>query len=174
MLNFLSRRTMKGEKATASTTLASYLSIGSAARIIVRLFQFVMGLVVMGLYAQDLDKARKAGKYADPKWVYAVFCGAFGAFFSLVFMLPLVKSWMFFGIDFLVFFFYMVLFGIFGKMYIKEDPEGNKGIIRMKHAVWVDLTNMLLWIGTTIYGSFVFWKARKARTLHTGRAPSHV
>ncbi|KAF2714436.1 hypothetical protein K504DRAFT_366941 [Pleomassaria siparia CBS 279.74] len=174
MLNFLSRRTMKGEKVGLSTNLKASLSIGSVVLILIRLFQFVMGLVVIGLYAQDLDKARKAHKYTDSKWVYAVFCGAFGALMSLIFMMPLIKSWMFFAADVLAFFFYMVLFGIFGKMYIKEDAEGDKGIIRMKNAVWVDLTNMVLWIGTAIYGAFVFWKARKARTTFTSRASAHA
>ncbi|KAF2795165.1 hypothetical protein K505DRAFT_17550 [Melanomma pulvis-pyrius CBS 109.77] len=174
MLNFLSRRSMRSEKANVKTSLTSNFSIGSAARILIRIFQFIMGIVVIGLYAQDLDKARKAGKYVDSKWVYAVFCGSFGALMSLVFMMPLIKSWMFFGVDFLAFFFYMVLFGIFGKMYIKENPEGNKGIIRMKNAVWIDLVNMLLWIGTAIYGAFVFWKARTARTTFTSRASEHA
>jgi len=173
MLDF-SRRTMKGEKASVQASFTRNLSIGSAARITIRLFQFVMGIVVIGLYAQDLDRARKAGKYADPKWVYAVFCGSFGSFMSLVFMLPLIKSWMFFGVDFLAFFFYMVLFGIFGKMYIKENPEGNGGITRMKNAVWIDLVNMLLWFGTGVYGAFVFWKSRNARTTFTGRASEHA
>lgn len=36
---------------------------------VLHFFQFVMGLVVIGLYGTDLDNARKAGKYADGKWV---------------------------------------------------------------------------------------------------------
>jgi hypothetical protein len=174
MLNFLSRRTMKGEKVGLQTSLTNNFSIGGAALLLIRLFQFVMGIVVIGLYAQDLDRAHKAGKYADPKWVYATFCGSFGAFMALVFMMPFVKSFIFFGVDVLVFFFYLVLFGIFGKMYIKENAEGNKGIIRMKNAVWVDLANMILWLGTALYGAFVFWKARTSRTSFTGRAPQHA
>jgi hypothetical protein len=54
-------------------------------------------------------------------------------------------------------------------MYIKEDPEGDSGISRMKHAVWVDLVNMLLWLITALYGTFVFFFHRR-KTLHTGRA----
>jgi hypothetical protein len=38
---------------------------------VLHFFQFVMGLVVIGLYGVDLDNARKAGKYTDGKWVYA-------------------------------------------------------------------------------------------------------
>jgi hypothetical protein len=174
MLNFLSRRTMKGEKVGLKANLTSSFSIGAAARILIRLFQFIMGIVVIGLYAQDLDRARKAGKYVDAKWAYAVFCGSFGAFMALVFMMPFIKSFIFFAVDVLAFFFYLVLFGIFGKMYIKENPEGNKGIIRMKNAVWIDLVNMILWLGTAVYGAFVFWKERTSRTSFTGRAPQHA
>ena len=32
-------------------------------------FQFVLALVVCGLYGVDLDRARKAGVYSDGKWV---------------------------------------------------------------------------------------------------------
>ncbi|KAF1840188.1 uncharacterized protein K460DRAFT_381049 [Cucurbitaria berberidis CBS 394.84] len=173
-LNFLSRRSMKGEKATFGTSFWSNFTITGALRILLRLFQFVLGLTVIGLYAVDLSNARKAGKYVDSKWVWAVVCGTLGAVISLVFMLPLIKAWFFFYVDSFVFLCYLVAFGIFGKMYIKENPEGNKGIIRMKNAVWVLLTNMLLWFLTAVLGAVVFWRSRKARTTHTGRAGQHV
>lgn len=64
----------------------------------------------------------------------------------------------------------MALFGTFGKMYINENPEGDAGITRMKHAVWVDLVNMLLWFMTAVYGTVIFFMHRSGRTLHTGRA----
>jgi hypothetical protein len=63
----------------------------------------------------------------------------------------------------------MALFGVFGKMYISEDAEGNSGITRMKHAVWVDLVNMLLWFMTAVYGAVVFVMYRRGRNLPTGR-----
>jgi len=172
-LNFLKNRG-KGEKATLGTTFWSHISIGSAARILLRIFQFVMGLVVIGMYAQDLDKARKAGVYMDSKWVWAVVCGSLGSITALVFMLPLVKAWFFFYVDAFIFLCYLVAFGIFGKMYIPENPEGNAGIQRMKNGVWVLLTNMLLWLMTAGYGAVVFWKTRKARTTLTGRGAQHV
>jgi len=62
------------------------------------------------------------------------------------------------------------VFGIFGKMYIKEDPEGDAGIKRMKAGVWVDLTNMLLWLIAALVKLFWFLKARSSRTTFTGRA----
>jgi ABC-type branched-subunit amino acid transport system permease subunit len=133
-----------------------------------------MGITVIGLYAVDLDNARKQHKYVDSKWVWAVVCGTLGALVSLLFMLPLIKSWFFFYVDAFVFVCYLVAFGIFGSMFISEDPEGNKGIVRMKNGVWVLLTNMLLWFITAVIGAVLFWRARKARTTHTGRAGMHV
>ncbi|KAF2264162.1 hypothetical protein CC78DRAFT_553644 [Lojkania enalia] len=159
-----------GEKPAQSSSI----NIGTILRLTLRLFQFVMGIVVIGLYAQDLKAARDQGKYVDSKWVWATFVGALSSFLAVVFSLPLIKSWWFFWIDALVWFFWLVVFGIFGKMYIKEDPEGNKGIIRMKRAVWIDLVNLFLWLISACYGAFIFWKARKARSQYTGRAQEHV
>ncbi|KAH8699456.1 hypothetical protein GQ44DRAFT_67963 [Phaeosphaeriaceae sp. PMI808] len=173
-LKFLSRGTLKGEKATMGTSFWSNFTVGAALRIFLRFFQFVLGITVIGLYAIDLDRARRQGKYIDSKWVWAVVCGTLGAVMSLVFMLPLVKAWFFFYVDGFVLLCYLVAFGIFGKMYIPENAEGNKGIVRMKNAVWVLLTNMLLWFVTAVYGAVVFWKTRKARTTHTGRGSQHV
>jgi hypothetical protein len=173
-LSFLSRGSLKGEKATLGTSFRSNFSIGALLRILARFFQFVLGITVIGLYAIDLDRARKAHVYTDSKWVWAVVCGTLGALTSLIFMLPLVKAWFFFYVDTFVWLCYLIAFGIFGKMYIPENAEGNAGIKRMKNAVWVLLTNMLLWFLTAVYGAVVFWKTRKARTSLTGRGQQHV
>ena len=65
---------------------------------------------------------------------------------------------------------WVAVFGIFGKMYIHEDPEGDSGVRRMKNAVWVDLINMLLWLVSALVGAFLFFKNKGHRSLHTGRA----
>ena len=63
------------------------------------------------------------------------------------------------------------VFGIFGKLYIPAHPTPKQsGQRRMKNAVWVDLTNMLLWLVTAIWGTIEFFRHRGGRTLHTGRA----
>ncbi|KAF2660317.1 hypothetical protein K491DRAFT_589250 [Lophiostoma macrostomum CBS 122681] len=174
MLKFLNRGSMKGEKATAGNSFIRGASAASYARLTMRLFQFVMGIVVIGLYATDLHNAHKVHKYTDHKWAYATFCGAASAIAAVTFMLPFVKAWLFFGVDALIWFFYVVAFGIFGKMYIKEDAEGDKGVVRMKHAAWIDMVNMILWFITACYGGFIFLKYRKARTTLTGRGEEHV
>lgn len=65
---------------------------------------------------------------------------------------------------------WVAVFGVFGKMYLNEDPEGNPGIQRMKNAVWVDLTNVILWFITACLGAILFFRSRGKKTLHTGRA----
>lgn len=37
--------------------------------LVFRFLQLVFGVAVIGLYAQDLNKAHKEGKYTDSKWV---------------------------------------------------------------------------------------------------------
>ena len=62
------------------------------------------------------------------------------------------------------------LFGIFGAMYINANAQMDSGILRMKHAVWVDLVNMLLWFVSASMATFFFFRDKKRQTLHTGRA----
>ncbi|KAF2681779.1 hypothetical protein K458DRAFT_240235, partial [Lentithecium fluviatile CBS 122367] len=142
-------------------------------RFFIRFLQFILGIAIIGLYAQDLHKAHKAGVGYDPKWMYVTVTAVLASVWALFCMLP-IKAWFFFVFDFLAFFLYLVAFGIFGKMYIKEDPEGNKGIIRMRNAVWVLVVETAFWLGTASYGGFIFWKSRKARNSHAGHSPSHV
>ncbi|KAK0615411.1 hypothetical protein DIS24_g11844 [Lasiodiplodia hormozganensis] len=133
---------------------------GLLARVFLRFLQFVLALTVCGLYGVDLDAARKAGAYADSKWVYAEVVAGFAAVTCLVYFLPMVKSLFFFAWDWVLFILWVVVFGIFGRMYINEAPEYDAGIRRMKHAVWVDLTNMLLWFITATYGTVMWWMNR--------------
>lgn len=173
-LGFLSRRSLKGEKATFGTSFWAHFTALQLLWMIVRFFQFVLGITIIALYAIDLDRARKAGSYIDSKWVWAVVCGTLGAIMALIGMIPQIPDYLYFFVDVFVFICYLVAFGIFGKMYIPEDAEGNSGITRMKNAVWVLLTNMLLWFLTAIWLGYRFWRFKTGRTTHTGRASTHA
>jgi len=59
---------------------------------------------------------------------------------------------------------------VFGKLYIGTDPQGDAGQIRMHHALWVDLTNALLWALTASIMAVVWMQNRHDRTQFTGRA----
>ncbi|KAI0447188.1 hypothetical protein F4803DRAFT_546404 [Xylaria telfairii] len=133
--------------------------------------QFILSIVVIGLYGTDVDHARKAGIYADGKWVYAVVVASISAVTNLLYIIPailrlvVVPVW-----SFTLFLLWIILFGMFADMYIREDPEGNSDIQRMKNAVWVVLTNSLLWFIGTVAATWSWWFHRKRNTRFTGRA----
>lgn len=66
---------------------------------VIRFFQFVLGLTVIGLYGVDLNNARIAHVYADGKWVFAEVVGTLAALTALVFMIPFIKTYRVFPVD---------------------------------------------------------------------------
>ncbi|KAL2020474.1 hypothetical protein VTK56DRAFT_8359 [Thermocarpiscus australiensis] len=133
--------------------------------------QFALALTVCGLYGVELDRARKANTHADGKWVYAVVVGGLSALTSLLYFIPFVLRFaLTWAWNLILFILWIVLFGLFGKMYIGEDADGNSDIQRMKNAVWVVLANALLWlIGTLAFFTY-WWGHRERRTRFTSRA----
>jgi len=67
-----------------------------------RLLQFVMAIVVCGLYGTDLNNARKAGTPADSAEIYAEVVGALAALTALVFLLPFIRAHITFAWDFVI------------------------------------------------------------------------
>lgn len=138
---------------------------------LLRFLQFVMGLTVIGLYGVDLRAAHKKNVSADSKWVYAVVTAGMACITASIYLIaPFVLGnrpaiavrrplhlpcfvW-----ECIMFIFWLTLFGIFGKMYISEDPEGDSAIERMKHAVWVDLTNLFLWCASAVWCGLRWFK----------------
>ncbi|KAH7358659.1 hypothetical protein B0T11DRAFT_340912 [Plectosphaerella cucumerina] len=138
---------------------------------VLHLAQLVMAVTVIGLYAPDLQRANKVGGYVDGKWAYAVVVGSIAAVTSLIYLIPFVLRigyiWVW---DTIVFILWIAAFGIFGQMYIKEDAEGDEGIERMKNAVWVLLTNALLWLISAVAMGIYWLRHREKHTRFTGRA----
>ncbi|KAI8683351.1 hypothetical protein NCS56_00459600 [Fusarium sp. Ph1] len=134
---------------------------------------FALALTTCGLYGTDLHHANQQHKYSDSKWVYAVVVGSISAVTCVVYFVPfilriagvVVAIW-----DFILFILWIALFGVFGKMYINEDAEGDSDVQRMKNAVWVDLTSALLWFIATLAALGYWWKHRDTRSRFTGRA----
>ncbi|KAI2464754.1 hypothetical protein F4781DRAFT_411895 [Annulohypoxylon bovei var. microspora] len=134
-------------------------------------FQFVLAVTVCGLYGVDLQRARNQGKYIDGKWVYAEVVGGLGALTAILFLVPFILRFALVPIwSFIIFVLWIALFGIFGSMYIHENPEGNSDIQRMKNAVWVDLVNALLWLIEFVGSAAYWWMHREQRSRFTGRA----
>ncbi|RFN44323.1 membrane-associating domain-containing protein [Fusarium flagelliforme] len=149
-------------------------------------FLFALALATCGLYGTDVHHANQQGKYSDSKWylqrsadksdnvqVYAVVVGSISAVTCVLYFIPFilriagifVPVW-----DFILFVLWIALFGVFGKMYIDEDAEGDGDIRRMKNAVWVDLASALLWFITALAAFGYWWKHRDHRSRFTGRA----
>ena len=102
--------------------------------------------------------------------VFAEVVASLSVFTSLLYMIPfLLKIPFLFLWDTILFILWISLFGLFGNMYIKEKAEGDAGVQRMKNAVWVDLVNALLWLGSAI-GMGVWWFRGDRRSRFTGRA----
>jgi hypothetical protein len=103
--------------------------------------------------------------------VYAEVTASFSAITALLYLIPFFSRTPFIFIwDTILFILWIALFGLFGNMYIKEDAEGNAAVQRMKNAVWVDLVNVLLWLGSAVGMAFYWVKHRNNRTRFTGRA----
>jgi uncharacterized membrane protein YphA (DoxX/SURF4 family) len=103
--------------------------------------------------------------------VFAVVVGALSAFTSILYLIPFilrfaaVPAW-----SLVILILWIALFGLFGNMYIHENPEGDSGITRMKNAVWVDLANLILWFFGTVAGAAYWWAHRERNSRFTGRA----
>ncbi|KAL1958692.1 hypothetical protein VTO42DRAFT_4035 [Malbranchea cinnamomea] len=137
----------------------------------IRFLQFVFGIAVIGLYAQDLVRTQKAGDGMDPEWLYATITGTIAAFSSLVYIvLPCIVGRPVVLLPFLhlpalvhdsiLCILWLTLFGIFAKKYITAD-EINNDVTRMKNAVWIDLINLSFWIITAVWCGLRWNKSRK-------------
>ncbi|EJT79811.1 hypothetical protein GGTG_04894 [Gaeumannomyces tritici R3-111a-1] len=139
--------------------------------LILHFFAFVLSLTVIGLYAQDIQRAREAGKHSDPKWVFAVVVGALSAVTALIYFVPFVLRFAVVPIwNTILFVLWIAVFGVFGAMYIHEDPEGDGGIKRMKDAVWIDLANAVMWLILALTAFVYWWGHRERHSRFTGRA----
>ncbi|KAK3722939.1 hypothetical protein LTR37_002084 [Vermiconidia calcicola] len=147
-------------------------AVGALVRIVLRFLQFILAITVAGLYGVDLHGASKNNGGADGRWVFAEVVAVLSIITVIVYAMPFIKSYWGFAWDWMLFILWTALFGLFGSIYIPAKPKGPQkdGQTRMKHAVWVDLINMLLWLVTAIYSTLIWFRGRKNRSTHTGRA----
>ncbi|EXJ81151.1 hypothetical protein A1O3_07441 [Capronia epimyces CBS 606.96] len=145
--------------------------LSNVLNLLLRTLQLIDGLVVIGLYGIDLNRARKEDKYSDGKWVYAVVVGSLAAAtavgYGLISVFMHYRSLTFlFAWEWTLVVLWAALSGIFGNMYLNEKIEMETGIHRMKVAVGFDLAGMVLWFLTAVAGTLWFFRERWA-----GRVP---
>ena len=54
-----------------------------------------------------------------------------------------------------MFIFWVVIVGIFGSMYARENPEMDNGIKLMKDTVWISMVVMVLRLASCLYATTV-------------------
>lgn len=152
----------------------------------VRFLQFVFALTAIGLYGRDVhhDHADKDTWHA--KWVFALIAAFLAAVTAAVHMAlpfclrrvsyrpsPALKLPQFIW-EFILCVLWLTLFGIFGKMYIGVHPSEDKGVSglgdaskinRMRHAVWIDLINLVMWVATASWVLLRWLKGRRGAAI---------
>ncbi|KAL4920857.1 hypothetical protein BDW62DRAFT_175425 [Aspergillus aurantiobrunneus] len=153
-------------KALASTALA--------------ILQFAFGLAVIGLYSQDINSARNNGDSAPSRWVYAVVTAFLSTVTATVY---LVLGWWWkkrskpafsargglflplFVWEGVLVILWLVVFGIFGEMYIGVyhvggQEGGDAKVTRMRRAVWIDLACLVFWVVSAAWRGVRWWKGK--------------
>ncbi|KAJ9244691.1 hypothetical protein DTO207G8_2244 [Paecilomyces variotii] len=141
---------------------------------VIRFIQLVMALVVIGLYGQDLSSNHQNGVYVNAKWVYAVVAGGLAALTAFIYLVaafvakdrplrtrPHLHLPLFLWQSVLCIL-WLVLFGIFGKMYIgNPNTKDNSNVDKMKNAVWIDIANLGLWVITGLWAGLRWRQSNK-------------
>ncbi|KAL2868514.1 MARVEL domain-containing protein [Aspergillus lucknowensis] len=164
----------------ASATLSKRAKAKDLAALLLALAQFAFGLAVIGLYSQDINAARDNGDSAPSRWVYAVVTGFLSM--SSAFCYLLLGWWWkkrskpafsarqglflpLFVWEGVLIILWLVVFGIFGEMYIGVYHVGGKDggenkVTRMRRAVWVDLACLVFWAVSAVWKGLRWWKAK--------------
>ncbi|KAI9820047.1 MAG: hypothetical protein M1826_001037 [Phylliscum demangeonii] len=143
----------------------------------IRALQLVLALAIAGVYGSDVNNARKQHRAVDSRWVaslrptfspslhansiqvYAEVVAGLSALTSILYLIPFLSAYLnaslFFAWDALLFIFWVAVFGAFGKLFLHRHPD----LPRMRHAVWLDLVNMLLWFATAAVGGMMFLRS---------------
>ncbi|KAI6081323.1 hypothetical protein F4821DRAFT_31390 [Hypoxylon rubiginosum] len=138
------------------------------ARWVARGIQFILALVVVGLYGTRVDRDRRHGDPQSPAWVYALFVAGVSCITCVLYAIPnpfskRLAPHRLFAWDVTLFILWIAVFGAFAAIFLKREEDEYQGtsVAVMKCAVWVDLVNALLWMGTAAYGGVRTFLGRK-------------
>lgn len=165
---------------------------------ILHLAQFVLAVVVIGLYGDDVARSEHKGNDIDGRWVcglrtlkqlahdapnylftdysralqiYAVVVGSLSAVTAIVFLIPAISRFIAVPIwSFAIFVLWVAVFGVFGRLSWSANPDDNIDLQRIRIAVWLDLVNVILWLLGTVMLGVEYWTSHPRSTRFTGRA----
>ncbi|RDL42504.1 uncharacterized protein BP5553_02483 [Venustampulla echinocandica] len=138
---------------------------GPLIRVTLRTFQIIFALIVAALYGVDLQHATKTHTKANSAWVYAEVVASLSILTCTVHLCVTITRigscvW-----DWVVFLLWVSQFGVFAAIYIGgksgTDKIAIESVSRMQAAVWIDMVNMLLWLGTA--GGGIVWCCTERR-----------
>ncbi|KAL5359407.1 hypothetical protein BJX96DRAFT_174322 [Aspergillus floccosus] len=154
------------------------------AQLLLRLLQFALGLTIIGLYGGALNTAREKHAAPPAKWVYGVVVGFLTGATALAHLPVLGVAMKRGGVpvtsrvrlalpicawESILCVLLLVLFGIFGEMFIGVYGEREGvDVTKMRRAVWVDLTTLLLWIGTAAWAGLRWWRGGRSERAAEG------
>ncbi|KAI1397973.1 hypothetical protein F4819DRAFT_499095 [Hypoxylon fuscum] len=136
-------------------------------RWVARGIQFILAIIVCGLYGNRVDRDRKEGNAQSSAWVYAVIVAGLTCITCLLYSIPnpcsKMQSHRLFAWDLILFVLWIAVFGVFARTFLHNELDEFEGcsVALMKCAVWVDLVNAILWLGTGGYGCFRTFVGRK-------------
>jgi hypothetical protein len=150
-------------------------------RWVVRGLQFVLGLVIVGLYGHRVDKQHSAanengGSHLSPEWVFGLVVAGLSSLTAVIFaaMAPFgavsnrCRTSRLFSWDLSLFLLWIVVFGIFAGIFLHRDNDdsykGSSTAVQ-KGAVWVDLVNAILWLISGTYGFVKTFMSGKVDTI---------
>lgn len=157
-------------KKTATAPLRVYENIP---RLVVRGLQFLLGIVIVGIYGERVRKGREDPEAASAAWVFGLIVSVAACFTALVFAVvaPLgavarrFKTHRLFGWDLTLFVLWITTFGVFAQIFLHRDDDASsyKGASTTieKGAMWLDLANSLLWLVSGVYGSLKVFLGNK-------------
>ncbi|KAI2603267.1 uncharacterized protein GGS25DRAFT_86608 [Hypoxylon fragiforme] len=136
-------------------------------RWVARGIQFILAIIVCGLYGSRVNRDHKDGNPQSVAWVYALIVAGLSSITCFVYAIPnpfsKFQSHRLFAWDLTLFVLWIALFGTFAVIFLKRDDDKYEGtsVALMKCAVWVDLVNALFWAGTGAYGCFRTFVGKK-------------
>ncbi|KAE8378423.1 hypothetical protein BDV26DRAFT_304303 [Aspergillus bertholletiae] len=136
---------------------------GVISRAALRTLQFVLAVMIAGLYGVDLAHATDSNAHAASQWVYAEFVAAVSALTCIVHCFVTVTHVAWSAWDFVLFVLWLAQVGTFASMYVSNDvpdeyERATSSVPRMRAAIWISLVSMLLWFATTVLG--IAWCCR--------------
>ncbi|ROW08381.1 hypothetical protein VMCG_03097 [Cytospora schulzeri] len=129
----------------------------SVPRMVVRGLQFVLGIVIVGIYGNRVSDG------LSPEWAYGVVVAGLASVTAVVFAIAApfgavsnrCKTHRLFTWDLTIFILWIVAFGIFAAIFLHRDsdnPYKGSSTIVEKAAMWIDLINAVLWLVSGAYG----------------------